>query len=183
MEEKYKICCIHTIQLNSTPPHLLTFYAHKQTDTRTAEMAFASFKNNQAFTYTQTDPHMAELAFVSLRMILLLYIHTAEMSFVSFKNSPAFTYIRTHSSFYTHLSSVSVQPSQSSHIMRCSCLAISVIHVTHWLLHSVIHFCQLNCFFQVIKNAISTGCGEEKRSSLAWSIWFDRCRDWSDWQE
>ena len=75
MEEKYKICCIHTIQLNSTPPHLLT---HKQTDTRTAEeMAFASFKNNQAFTYTQTDPH------------------TAELAFVSFKNDPAF--IHTHS--------------------------------------------------------------------------------------
>ena len=116
MEEKYKICCIHTIQLNSTPPHLLTFYAHKQTDTRTAEMAFASFKNNQAFTYTQTDPHTAELAFVSFKNdpALLLYIHTAEMSFVSFENSPAFTYIGTHSSFYTHhLSSVSVQPSQS----------------------------------------------------------------------
>ena len=90
---------------NSTTPHP-TFYAHKQTDTRTAEMAFASFKNNQAFTYTQTDPH------------------TVKMSFVSFKNSPAFTYIRTHSLFYTHLSSVSVQPSRSFHWFRdweCRC--------------------------------------------------------------
>ena len=132
MEEKYKICCIHTIQLNSTPPHLLTFYPHKQTDTWTAEMAFASDSRiiKLLHTHRQTHTRPSWHSFHS-RMILLLYIHTAEMSFVSFKNSPALAYIRTHSSFYTHLSSVSVQPSRSSHIMRCSCLAISVIHVTH----------------------------------------------------
>ena len=88
MEEKYKICCIHTIQLNSTPPHLLTFYPHKQTDTRTAEMAFASDSRiiKLLHTHRQTHTRPSWHSFHS-RMILLLYIHTAEMSFVSFQNS------------------------------------------------------------------------------------------------
>ena len=109
MEEKYKIYCIHTTQLNSPAA---SYLLRTQTDTRTAEMAFASFKNNPAFTYTQT--------------------HTAEMPLVSLKNNPAFTYtlsIIIHNSYYDILALLSRKLKLESHICYKKCVKLVLLQI------------------------------------------------------